>query len=94
MALHNFMKSIYLKIYDKNIQNVTGLFLDIRKASDTVDHGMLLGKLEAAVVRETAPKCFSSYLTNFYFALALRRGKANGLVLGASWHVVWDFHFR
>ena len=39
-----------------------GIFIDLKKAFDTVDHSILLNKLNYYRVRGTVNDCFSSYL--------------------------------
>ena len=43
-----------------------GVFVDLRKAFDTVDHRILTQKLEHYGIRGTSKKCFSSHLTKEY----------------------------
>ena len=54
----------YLKSSIDNKEHVCGIFLDLTKAFDTVDHQILLYKLNNYGVRGIANKLIRSYLTN------------------------------
>ena len=47
-----------------NDEFAAGVFVDPRNAFDTVDHGMLLQKLQHYGVKDISKKWFSSYVTN------------------------------
>ena len=50
----------------ENKKIACGVFLDFAKAFDTVNHDILLGKLEHYGIRGLSNKWFQSYLTNRY----------------------------
>ena len=55
---------IVLNTYLMNKKNVVGIFIDFKKAFDTVDHNILLSKLDHYGIRGHANMFFRSYLTN------------------------------
>ena len=62
-------KSTYIYLMDKLVKALEtggigiGIFIDFRKAFDTVDHNILLKKLPFYCIRGTAHNWFSNYLT-------------------------------
>ena len=61
MALLAMLDQISQEIDNKKYSN--GLFLDLSKAFDTIDHHILLQKLSNYDIRDNALKWLSSYLS-------------------------------
>lgn len=61
-AIHTLTKNIY-ECLDKNMPCL-GVFIDLTKAFDTVDHNILLATLDDMGIRGTANELFRHYLTN------------------------------
>jgi hypothetical protein len=62
MALLDFYDKISTAIDDKKYS--IGIFIDLRKAFDTIDHKILLGKIQFYGIRGLAFEWFKNYLTN------------------------------
>ena len=56
----------YLKYQQANNQITSGIFLDLKKAFDTVDHNILKKKLKIKGIRGLSYDLISSYLANRY----------------------------
>lgn len=61
-ALAYFTKKIYSAL--DNSKMCSALFIDLAKAFDTVNHSLLLAKLEKYGIRGTPLKLFTSYLSD------------------------------
>ena len=53
------------------------VFLDLKKAFDTVNHAILLSKLQAYGIRDSANQWFCSYLRNRMQACLVNCNKSN-----------------
>jgi len=62
MALIEMVDNVYANIDSKNV--TVGMYLDLQKAFDTVDHKILLCKLEMYGIRGLVLDWFRDYLTN------------------------------
>ena len=64
-TVHALIKLVYSK-YGSFNQNkyALGVFIDLSKAFDTVDHNILIDKLNSYGIKNNSPKWFSSYLSN------------------------------
>jgi hypothetical protein len=97
IALYEFMNKIYNGINDGN--KVSGLFLDITKAFDTVNHGILLEKLYNCGIRGNVYNWFKSYLTGrrqcvkINYSISdfgeIKYGVPQGSVLGATLFLIY-----
>ena len=67
----------YLKTTIDKKKYICGIFLDLTKAFDTVNHAILLDKLHNYGIRGKAHKLLKSYLTNRYQYVALGNLQSN-----------------
>ena len=75
LALLDVVTSCYDNINDTNYTAL--LFLDLKKAFDTVKHEILIHKLEPYGIRGVALDLFSSFLTNRFQYLSLHNSKSS-----------------
>lgn len=96
-ALLHFMKDIYDGLNSN--KSTSGLFLDITKAFDTVDHELLLNKLYRCGIRGVVHKWFKSYLSDRLQCVKIgskystmgkiTHGVPQGSVLGAVLFIIY-----
>jgi hypothetical protein len=61
-ASHSFVQSVQ-EALDKHLHAV-GIFFDLSKAYDVINHKRLLDKLDSYGIRDSVKNWFQSYLTN------------------------------
>ena len=71
-AIISLIENVKKSVDDKQI--ACGVFIDLEKEFDTVDHTLLLNKLSYCGIRSIANKWFKSYLRsqNTFFFLKLK----------------------
>ena len=76
-ALYALLNNVLLSFDRKNL--VGGLFCDLRKAFDCVNHEILLAKMKFYGISGIANKLMESYLENRYKRVSVNNSKPNKL---------------
>ena len=76
-ALHQLTEKIYSSLNDK--QYLTSIFIDLKKAFDSVNHKVLLEKMELAGIRGMALEWFRSYLSDREYFVRIGSSSSNSI---------------
>ena len=103
MAMYALLNNVLSSLDKKKL--VDGLFYDLQKAFDCVNHEILLAKMEFYGISGIANKLMRSYLQNKYQRISMKGNKFNklsstwehvkqGSVLGPLLFIIYinDFH--
>jgi len=83
MAIHALLNNIQLSLDKKRL--VGGIFCDLQKAFDCVNHDILLEKMKYYGITGTASKLMQSYLRNRYQRTVIKEENSNKL--SSSWKI-------
>jgi len=75
MATFTLLNNLLSSLDRKNV--VGGLFCDLQKAFDCVNHDIILTKMECYLITDIVNKVMRSYLENRYQRISLNDGKFN-----------------
>lgn len=77
-AIDNFLNMVYKNIESKN--QILGVFCDLTKAFDSVNHKKLIKKLEHYGIRNKSLQWFESYLSNRTHKVKLSKPNQNDII--------------
>jgi hypothetical protein len=75
MAIYTFLNSVLSSLENKLL--VGGVFCDLQKAFDSINHNILLSKLEYYGISGLATKLMKSYLSERYQKVVLKENSSN-----------------
>lgn len=83
-AIYEYLHSILKAIDEKEM--ATGIFLDLSKAFDVIDHDILLHKLECKGIRGISNEWIRTYLTNRQQSVVLKQDTTTGNISRRTTH--------
>ena len=84
LALIEYIEEISNSIDNKNV--TIGVSIDLKKAFDTIDHGILIKKLDCCGIRGIAKTWLQSYLQNRFQYVEFGNSKSELLKINCDLH--------